>query len=59
MDPATLQLVMLIATTIATLCASISAVVPKPKEDAPKVLKYAYMLCQILAFNVGKAQNKE
>lgn len=44
-------------TSVVTLCAAISAIWPRPADDAPKPLRLLYALINLLAINAGRAKN--
>ena len=46
-------------TFIVTICAAISAVWPRPADDANVVVRFIYVSVTALGFNAGKAQNAD
>lgn len=44
-------------TSIVTLCAAVSAVWPRPADNAPKPLRLLYALINLLAINAWRAKN--
>lgn len=46
-------------TFIVTICAAISAVWPRPADDANVVVRFLYTVVNALGFNAGKAQNAD
>ena len=46
-------------TFIVTICAAISAVWPRPDDDANVVVRFLYTVVNALGFNAGKAQNAD
>ena len=46
-------------TFVVTLCAAISAVWPRPADDANVVVRFLYTVVNALGFNAGKAQNAD
>ena len=47
------------ATLVVTVCAAISAIWPRPKEDAPLLWRALYTVVNALGFNAGKAKNAD
>lgn len=46
-------------TFVVTICAAISAVWPRPADDANVVVRFLYTVVNALGFNAGKAQNAD
>ena len=46
-------------TFVVTLCAAISAVWPRPADDANVLVRFLYTVVNALGFNAGKAQNAD
>lgn len=46
-------------TLVVTLCAAVSALWPRPAEDAPALVRLLYTVVNALGFNAGKAKNAD
>ena len=46
-------------TFVVTICAAISAVWPRPADDANVLVRFLYTVVNALGFNAGKAQNAD
>lgn len=46
-------------TLVVTVCAALSAVWPRPKEDAPILWRWLYTVVNALGCNAGKAKNAD
>lgn len=46
-------------TLAVTLCAAVSALWPRPAEDAPALVRLLYTVVNALGFNAGKAKNAD
>lgn len=46
-------------TFIVTICAAISAVWPRPADDANVVVRFLYTVVNALGFNAGQAKNAD
>lgn len=46
-------------TSVVTICAAISAVWPRPDEDANVFWRLLYTIVNAIGFNVGKAKNAD
>ncbi len=46
-------------TLVVTLCAALSAVWPRPAENASGVIRVLYVVVNALGFNAGKARNAD
>lgn len=46
-------------TTVVTMCAALSAVWPRPDEDANVFWRLLYTIVNAIGFNVGKAKNAD
>ena len=42
-----------------TLCAAISAVWPRPADDANELVRFLYTVVNALGFNAGQAKNAD
>lgn len=46
-------------TLAVSLCAAVSALWPRPAEDAPALVRLLYTVVNALGFNAGKAKNAD